>query len=125
MTDKVMTFEDSVKQRLKGIVADMIPEDRWDAIVRATVADFEKKDLPQLVRDELIAQYKAKIAEEFAKPEWQSRWGAAGTEVSDGVRKLLIESAPLILAQLIGGSMQNVVMQLQHSIQNNIPLRHY
>lgn len=33
----VMTFEDSVKKRLKSIVADLIPEERWDGLVRATV----------------------------------------------------------------------------------------
>ena len=58
----VVTFEDSVKERLKSIVADLIPEERWDTIVRATVQEFEKKDLPVLVKAELTNKYKEIIA---------------------------------------------------------------
>lgn len=114
----VVSFEDSVKQRLKTIVADLIPEERWDGIVRATVREFEKTDLPSLVREELTAQYKVAIAAEFAKPEWQARWGNVGQEASPALQQMLIDAAPSVLASMIGGSMQQLIQQLQYNVQN-------
>lgn len=114
----IMTFEDSVKERLKSIVADLIPEERWETIVRATVREFETKDLPALVKTELANKYKEIITAELAKPEWQGRWNMVGPEASEVVSKMLIDAAPLILASMIGGQAQQLVSNLQYSIQN-------
>lgn len=115
----VVTFEDSVKERLKSIVADLIPEERWDAIVRDTVRVFERDDLPRLIKAELTEQYKKAIATEFAKPEWQQTWSNGGPDASEAVKKLLIETAPMVLASMIGGAMQGVTQQLQYALQQN------
>ena len=112
----VITFEDSVKERLKSIVADLIPEERWDDIVRATVQDFERNDLPKLVKAELSERYKKAIADEFGKPEWQAAWNSGGPAASEALKKMLIEAAPLVLAAMIGGSMQSVSQQLQYTL---------
>lgn len=115
----VVSFEDSVKQRLKTIVADLIPEDRWDAIVRATVQDFERNDLPKLVKAELSEQYKKAIAAEFAKPEWVPTWSNAGRQgASEALQKLLIEAAPMVLASMIGGAVEQVSCNLRVALQN-------
>lgn len=116
---QLISFEDSVKERLKNIVADLIPEDRWDEIVHSTVRRFETVDLPKLITAELEAQYKQVIAKEFAKPEWRAKWNGAHQSASDAVKQLLIEAAPAVLAAMIGGSMQSVVQQLQYTLQQN------
>lgn len=113
----IVTFEDSVKERLKSIVADLIPEERWDGIVRATVQEFERTDLPKLIKAELTEQYKKAIAAEFAKPEWQPTWSNAGQEASPMLKQLIIEAAPAVLAQMIGGAMQQTMYNLQSQIQ--------
>lgn len=118
MANEVVSFEDSVKQRLKTIVADLIPEEKWDGIVQATVRDFEKIDLPRLVKEELTAQYRIAIAAEFAKPEWQAQWSNVGQEASPALQQMILDAAPMILASMIGGSMQQVIQQLQYTIQN-------
>lgn len=117
MSEQLMTFEDSVKARLKGIVAELIPEERWDGLVKKAVEEFEKKDLPLLVKDELVARYKKAIQEEFAKPEWQATWDGAGPSASPKLKAMLVEVAPLILAAMIGGSMQTVMSNLQYQLQ--------
>lgn len=112
------TFEDSVKERLKSIVADLIPEDRWDDIVRKTVVSFEKDDLPRLVKSELTERYKKAISEEFSKPEWQGQWNTIGMQASPMLQKLIVDAAPLVLAGLIGGSMEQMIQNLKYAIQN-------
>lgn len=115
---QVITFEDSVKLRIKSIVAELIPEERWEGIVRDTVQQFERVDLPGIIKAELSAHYQAAIKAEFAKPEWQAKFGLAGTEASEAVRKILIDAAPAVLASMIGAAMQNVQQQMAYALQN-------
>lgn len=115
----VTSFEENVKERLKGIVADLIPEDRYNALVAAAVADFEKNDLPRLVKESLSAKYREVIAAEFAKPEWQMKWAGAEHAASDAVRQLLVDNAALILANMIGGAMQQTVQTMHYTVQQH------
>lgn len=114
----LVSFEDSVKERLKSIVAELIPEDRWQTIVHETIRQFETVDLPKLIKEELTVKYKAILVDEFKKPEWQSLWTNGQQQASEAVRQLIIDSAPLILASIIGGSTQSIIQQLQYTIQN-------
>lgn len=115
----IMSFEDSVKLKLKSVVADLIPEEKWNQIVYTTVMEFEKKDLPELIRKELIVKYKEAIAVEFSKPEWQAKWGMAGMEASPALQKMLLDVAPLILTSMIGASVQTTLSQLQYNISRS------
>lgn len=119
MSTSLTSFEDGVKAKLKESIADLIPQDRLDRIVRATIEEFTTKDLPNLVKAELQAMYKAKIAEEFAKPEWQAKWLNASQLSSEAVKQLLIEAAPLMLANMMTGAAQSVVYNLQQALQNS------
>lgn len=116
---QVVTFEDSVKEKLKSIVAELIPEERWDGIVKATVADFEKNDLPRMIKNILSEKYKKVIEEELSKTEWQSHWNNGQAEVSDNVKRLIIESAPLVLAGLFGNAMQDTLAYLRNQLTYN------
>lgn len=115
----IVSFEDGVKARIKDIVAELIPEERWMALVTSAVQQFERDDLPKLVKTELHARYKKAIEAEFNKPVWADKWGEAGLEASAAVKQIAIDAAPLILAGLIGGSLQAAMQQLKYAIQQN------
>lgn len=115
----IVSFEDGVKARIKDIVAELIPEERWMALVTSAVQQFERDDLPKLVKTEMHARYKKAIEAEFSKPIWADKWGEAGIEASEAVKQIAIDSAPLILADLIGSSLQNAMSQLKYAVQNN------
>jgi hypothetical protein len=119
MTTQLVNFEDGVKARIKDIVAELIPEERWTALVAKAVEQFEREDLPKLVKAELHTRYKAVIDAEFNKPEWQATWNDAELGASAAVRQIVIEAAPLVLAGLIGGSMQTAMQQLRYAVQSN------
>lgn len=115
----LMTMEDRVKERLKEIVAELIPEDRWDQIVQTTVEQFEKYDLPKLVKKNLEDWFNARMREELAKPEWQAKWTNTGGQVaSDAVKKLLEEAAPNLLAAMIGSVSQHVVQNFANQFRS-------
>lgn len=113
-----ITFEDSIKLRLKSIVADLIPEERWDGIVKATVHDFERNDLPALVKRELTDQYKKLIAEEFKKPEWQAKFNNSNIECSLAMRQIIIDAAPQILASMMSGSAHMLAQDIRAYMSN-------
>ena len=71
MSNLPTTIQDSIKERIKSIVGELIPEETYNTIVTATVKEFMTVDLPKLVKDELTAEYKKLIAAEFQKPEWR------------------------------------------------------
>ncbi|SRR5258706_9293230 len=116
MDNQVIKFEDAVKQRIKDILADLIPEDRWQVIVDNTINEFERIDLPKLIKAELTEKYKEIIKEELNKPEWTDRFNNGHTLGSEMVRKLIEESAPQILSGLFGG----VIQQTIYSLKNNL-----
>ena len=114
-----VSFEDAVKTRLKDIVADLIPEERWQALVEKSIKDFETNTLPKIINDELVAMYKEAIKVEFAKPEWQSKWEHGTYCAGEKIKTMLVEAAPLMLAGLLGGASQQVFYSMQTQIQNS------
>lgn len=119
--NELQTFEARVKEKLKESIADLIPQEKLDAIVAATTAEFMTKDLPALIKAELTAQYKDAIKAEFTKPEWQTVWENGQMTGSPALKQLLVEAAPLVLASMVAGASQSVLHQFQQSLQNVRP----
>lgn len=118
MTTSITTFEDNVKTRIKNIVAELIPEDKFNDIVSRAVTEFETKDLPALVKSELSAQYKSIITAELSKPEWNDIWTGSSVGVSENVKKLLVDAAPLMLESMMSSFAQQVVSNLRYQATN-------
>lgn len=116
----LQTFEARIKEKLKESIADLIPAEKLDAIVRATVAEYTSKDLPALIKNELATQYKTAIAAEFSKPEWRETW-SNGQSISPALKQILIDAAPLLLASMMAGVSQSVIQSFQSQMQNYRP----
>lgn len=114
--NNITTFEDNVKLKLKGIVAELIPEEQWDKIAIDTINEFKRVDLPKLIKTLLHEEYKILITKELNSERFRSTWDGTA-HASDAVKKLIEESAPQILSAIIGGSIQTVVEQLRYQIQ--------
>jgi hypothetical protein len=116
-SNTMTTFENNVKDKLKSMVAELIPEDRYEEIVRATIADFERNDLPKMVKEEMTKQYKDKLNAYFGQPEWQSYWDNNGQAIaSQKVKELIMAVAPDLLAALFGNQYQCIVNDLRTRI---------
>ncbi len=118
MGNELVAFEESVKNRIKEIVAELIPEEKCDGIVRSTIAQFETVELPKLVNTELIKIYSKVIHDEFNKPEWIIQYNNDGkTIASEMVTKIATESAHIVIANMIG----NTIQQTLYNLQGNLP----
>lgn len=114
----VITFEQSVKARVKEIIGELIPEETWDNIIRQTIDGFIKVDLPNLVRRELTDKYKKIITEELSKPEWQTKYVNGHQVASDLVSEIIKNSAGDILVSLIGGISQQITYDIQNKVSS-------
>lgn len=114
---EVTTFEDGVKARIKSIIAELMPEERWSALVTAEMQHFERTDLPKIIQAELTERYRKLIVAELHKPEWAEKWDGE-LLASDAVRKLIIDATPAILTGLIGGNVQQIVQMLRSQLQH-------
>lgn len=112
------TFEQNVKERIKTIVGELIPEEIWDKVVRETISSFLRDDIPKLVKTELTEKYRKIILDELSKPEWYERWDTVGGSVaSEMVAEILKKSAGDILASMIGGITQQMLYGLRQQVQ--------
>jgi len=111
-------FEQNVKERIKTIIGELIPEEMWDKVVRETISSFLRDDLPRLVKVELTEKYRNLIQDELSKPEWQEKWNTVGGSVaSEMVAGIIEKSAGDILASMIGGITQQMLSNLRQQIQ--------
>jgi hypothetical protein len=87
-------------------------------LVKQTVNEFLRTDLPGLVKTELREHFKALIVDELKKPEWAGRWdGQRGDELaSELVTRIVKENSADILASMMAGfitqNMRNIREQI-------------
>lgn len=113
------TLEQNVKERVKAIIGEMIPEELWDKLVKDNVNEFTRVDLPKLVRAELTEHYKTIIRNELNTLEWSARWENNRQVCSEMVKKIIVEAAPDILTGMIGMVAQTVISNIQSQIQQS------
>ena len=111
------TLEDRVKERLMGMVAELIPEERFMELTRNTIKQFETVELPRLVQEELKQHYKKLIQEEFAKPEWSTLYRDGMQQPSEMMQELLVKSAPQMFAAILASAFAQSVQGIQYHVR--------
>jgi hypothetical protein len=94
------TLEQNVKERVKAIIGEMIPEELWDKLVKDNV------------------NYKTIIRNELNTLEWSARWENNRQVCSEMVKEIIVGAAPDILAGMIGMIAQQVISNIQSQIQS-------
>jgi hypothetical protein len=117
MAEVPMTIEQRVKEKIKTIIGEIIPEETWDKVAREATQSFLKEDLPKQVKAELAARYKTIIQEELNRPEWQPQWEGARAGTSEMVEEIIKKSAGDVLVSLFGGAVQQIVYNIQQGVQ--------
>lgn len=114
--NKVVTFEDSVKERIKSIVAELIPEEKWQALVDQEIKRFNQDDLPKLVREELRIMYQAQIREILASPELgvlNAQWQDGNYQLKGEMQKMLVDAAPTMFAAVMSNMAYGVINHIR------------
>jgi hypothetical protein len=125
---------DRVRERIRGTIADLIPEDAWTAMVQKEVDLFLKETtrerrygyshdsekvpsgLAQVVHAVLTEETRRHVKMLLDGPEWQAGWNVSG-HVSVAVAALVKENAHSIVAALLGDAVQRFVSEISQRIQ--------
>lgn len=120
MSNLPQQFQDRVKDRMKEVIGDLIPEADWQKMVDATIKEFLADDLPKLVKAELQADFAKKIAAELSKNEWAG-WVSPNGQwtASAAVAEITKQVAPDLVHAMFSGIIQSSVYQMQNSIRNS------
>lgn len=113
------TLEARVREKIDVALSEFIPPEDLERLVKARVQSIMNNELPALITEQIKAKLIEQIKESLNSPDLRSGWGQYGMETtSKMVEKVIIDSAPLILARITGGITQHVVEQLKYAVQS-------
>jgi vacuolar-type H+-ATPase subunit E/Vma4 len=126
------TVQEKIKGRIRSEFVDLIPDEMWAAMVQSVVNDFtrekvspydrnktEPSPLAAMIRSEIEAICKEKIAEELRKH--QASWDGYGQRtVSEATAEMIRDHTPAMLAAMQAGMTQMMVQGAIQSLRNSI-----
>lgn len=113
----------TVKDRIKATFVSLIPDEKWNEMVKNEIDDFFKEkeisyhrtyksNFQQLVREEISAECKKRIVEYLGGKEFAVVWKSNGQlAVSDAVQEILIKNSSKIFAEMFGVMFDNALAQ--------------
>jgi hypothetical protein len=118
MSNLPATFQQRVQERISETIADLIPAEDLAKMVADQVAHFQRNALPELIKAEITKQLAEAIKAEFSKDEYKPVYGQFSCPgASEAVKKIITESAGVILTNMIGGAVQQTI----YAMQSNLP----
>jgi hypothetical protein len=117
---QVQTLQDTLRDRLRSTLLDIIPEEMFNELARSTTEQFLKADLPNLIRAELREHYLKEFKAHMETPEFQERYGyhngMNGSYAPANVfRKILEENAAKIFSEAMAGIASQVTMNMRNN----------
>lgn len=117
MSNLPQQFQDRVRDRMKEVIGDLIPDDAWKSMVDKTISDFIRDDLPKLVKAEMTAQMQTAIRKELDGSEWLTQWSGGNHLASPMMAEVLKQTAPEMVAALFGSIAQNAMLMVRNNMK--------
>jgi hypothetical protein len=123
------TFESALRDRVRGMVMDMIPDEAVDRVIKEVATDFMNKGVRGVIEEELTTYYKNAIKEYLSQPEWVKWWQSGQpfdrrneaynpmphqADIPDKVKELMVQIAP----EMFGSIFLNFGRALVESLRN-------
>ena len=102
-------FKDILKNKVKKSFINLIPEETLDKFVEEIVIDFEKKELRNLILEELRI-YTKKEVQLLIKELSQTTWNGKNNEFMPKIKNILIEAAPEMFTAIMSHTIQHALM---------------
>ena len=116
---KMSDLTEKVRDRVKDIFAELIPEEAWQNLVETEIKNFREKILPSIINEELKKMYKAKIKEELFKSDYVQKYDPNGKLVpGEQIKRMLGELAPSFVTALFEGVADNVICRIRNEMSS-------
>jgi CRISPR/Cas system-associated endoribonuclease Cas2 len=122
------TLMQGVKDRIKATFVSLIPDDRWDEMVKNEVDFFFKikdrgyeqnqySDFQATVNSELVKECKNRLVKYLSSPEFSTIWNTNGMPyTSKAVEDMIIKNSGEIMAQMFNGMFTNVLQNFRQNL---------
>lgn len=131
MAEEIEKFDPSklmegVKDRIKATFVSMIPDDRWEELVKQVVDGFftarpggrysgdsvGKTQFEELVHQELTGFCRTKLKAILESDEFSRKWNGGEYVMSEKLMEKMIELAPKMFVSMMAQSVDNVRNQI-------------
>lgn len=124
---------DGVRDRIKATFVSLIPDDKWEELVKAEVDSFfskketnnynnnreYKSDFDYLVSKYLREEAQRRLVEYMLSDTFNTIWDGYGNPIiSEAVNKLIIDNAGVMLANMFGGMINSSLTQITYNLKN-------
>lgn len=132
------TLADRLRQRIKDSIADLIPQEQWDVMLKKELEGFFNAKIDgrswssdghltpsvfsSAVRDVIGDTLKIQLKAFFDQPDYQPMWKNGFFDPSSAIKKMAIECAGPIMENFISQAMQMFVQDVRSRLMSlNIP----
>jgi hypothetical protein len=128
MTNEVTKFDpatyvDKVRDRIKQSLVDVIPDEQWDAMLRAEIETFfktkvtsqygEQREQPsefrRIVSGVIEEETKKRVQAVLNGPEWTAYWDGTKMKIGDEIGRVARENGAAILAKWLESAIAQVI----------------
>jgi predicted transcriptional regulator len=112
MTNELRTLEEKIAEKVGSELVDLIGEEKWQEIIKATVDNFMTNKAPKLVEDMLVKQLQENViaATKFGvEPKYD---GLVGQLASDFMVEVMKKAGPEVLANMFQYQIQTAIQNL-------------
>ena len=132
MTNEVAKFDpstyvDKVRDKIKQSLVDVIPDDQWNAMLRAEIETFfktkttsqygEQREQPsefrRIVMRVIEDETKRRIGDMLAGPEWSSYWDGTQQQAGKEIARIARENGAAILAKWLESAIGQVISSIR------------
>lgn len=122
-------IEDLVAARIRAQFVELIPEETFNNMVKAAIADFTSvrsrnydgtspgpTKLEQIILDEIKRRFMEQVRAALNSPEFVDRWGKDGMEPSEFVKRIITDLSPVLVQALFGSVVQSAISHMRNNL---------
>jgi hypothetical protein len=123
------TYVDKVRDKIKQSLVDVIPDDQWNAMLRAEISSFfenriepgdwnraattKLSEFRRIVQTVLEEETKKRVREMLSGPDWASYWDGTKQKAGEEIARIARENGAAILAKWLEAAIGQVISSIQ------------
>jgi len=110
----MQSLQEKMQSHIREKFAEIVPEEVWKGLTDKVISEYVENQLPKMVKEEMAAMATAKIKAMLSSPEFEQTWDGFKGYQSEGMKKLLIEVAPEMFAQIFKNMAQQIAQNMRY-----------
>jgi hypothetical protein len=125
------SYVDKVREKIKQSLIDVIPDDQWNAMLRAEIGAFfenrvtsnygqqttHSSEFRRIVTGVIEEETKRRIREMLSGPDWASYWDGTKQQAGEEIARLARENGAAILAKWLESAITQVISSIRFNNQ--------